>query len=84
MEKSSEISLIYYKKEKQQKCIKCGKRKVETMVLGNGHTYHICEKCRYIQEQKRYCEAKDGSYDFKKLNRHFQWVHFLREELENE
>lgn len=76
-ENASAIAIVQSYVDKN--CVKCGRHRVELVTLENGHQYHICEKCRYIEEQKRCCEDKDCSYDFGKINLHGKLVTYLKE-----
>ena len=46
-----------------ENCKNCGRHRVELITLSSGNKYHVCEKCRYIKEQDRYCYDRDFSYD---------------------
>lgn len=63
-----------------EKCVNCGRHRVELVMLDNGHQYRICEKCHYIKEQERCCEHIGFSFDFTTLNRRGQMVKWLRED----
>lgn len=52
-----------------ENCKKCGRCRVELITLSSGNKYHICEKCRYIKEQDRYCDNDDFSYDIYSNNK---------------
>ncbi len=44
-------------------CVNCGRHRVELFTLSTGNQYHVCEKCGWIREMKRYLFNRDLSCD---------------------
>ena len=71
--------IVNIKSYVDEDCANCGRHRVELFTLSTGNQYHVCEKCGWIREMKRYLFDRDLSCD-----EYIKGKTYLREVLSRE